>query len=185
VMPTPVVALRWHLHRAGIPAWLDRRKVNAPAVRSLVPGRHRWRKIQVGAFESPGLSVEAESIVQEVAGVRTRRPWADIDLWEFFLSIPVEDKFPDNESKTLVRRLLRPRVPAVILDRQDKTVFDESIMANVDYPILRRWLVRPEHRLAGVDYGLLEERLEQQQLEVSEFMWAKDLASVHAFLSQW
>jgi Asparagine synthase len=117
--------------------------------------------------------------------VRTRRPWADVDLWEFFLSLPVETKFPDNESKTLVRRLLRGRVPTAILKRRDKTVFDESIMAHVDYQTLRRWLVQPEYRLTGVRYDLLEERLDRQSLDLSEFMWAKDLASVHAFLSLW
>jgi asparagine synthase (glutamine-hydrolysing) len=183
--PVPLVALRWHLHRAGIPPWLDARKVNAPAIRSIVPGRQRWRAIQLGGLEGPGISVEAEAICQEICGIRARRPWADVDLWEFFLSLPAEVKFPDNESKTLVRRLLRGKVPAVILDRRDKTVFDDSIMANVDYQTLRRWLVRPAHRLAGVDYGLLEDGLERQDLDVSAFMWAKDLASVHAFLSQW
>jgi asparagine synthase (glutamine-hydrolysing) len=185
VLPAPAVALRWRFHRAGIPAWLDRRKVNAPGVRSIVPARHRWRKIQLGAFEGPGLSVEAEAICQELCGVRSRRPWADVDLWEFFLSLPADVKFPDNQSKALVRHLLRGKVPDAILDRRDKTVFDESVMAHVDYRALRRWLVRPQYRLAGVDYALLEERLEREELELSEFMWAKDLASVHAFLSQW
>jgi asparagine synthase (glutamine-hydrolysing) len=185
LLPAPAVALRWRFDRAGIPAWLDRRRINAPAVRSIVPARHRWRKMQLGAFQGPGLSVEAEAMCQEVCGVRSRRPWADVDLWEFFLSLPADVKFPDNQSKTLVRHLLRGKVPDAILDRRDKTVFDESVMAHVDYRALRRWLVRPAYRLAGVDYALLEERLERQELELSEFMWAKDLASIHAFLSQW
>jgi hypothetical protein len=94
-------------------------------------------------------------------------------------------KFPDNHSKTLVRRLLRGKVPDAILDRRDKTVFDESVMAHLDYPTLRHWLIRPRYRLAGVDYSRLEERLEREELDLSEFMWAKDLASVHAFLSEW
>jgi asparagine synthetase B (glutamine-hydrolysing) len=185
VAPTPAVALRWRLRRAGIPAWLDRRRVNAAAARSIVPGRERWRKIQLGAFEGPGISVEADAVCQEVTGIRNRRPWADIDLWEFFLSLPAEVKFPDSGSKTLVRRLLRGRVPTVILDRRDKTLFDESIMAHIDYPTLRRWLIRPDHRVAGVRYDILEERLERGRMDLAEFMWAKDLAAVHAFLSQW
>jgi asparagine synthase (glutamine-hydrolysing) len=185
VAPTPAVALRWRLRRAGIPAWLDRRRVNAAAARSIVPGRERWRKVQLGAFQGPGISVEADAVCQEVTGVRNRRPWADIDLWEFFLSLPAEVKFPDRGRKTLVRRLLRGRVPAVILDRQDKTLFDESIMAHIDYPTLRRWLIRPHHRVAGVRYDILEHRLEQGRMDLAEFVWAKDLAAVHAFLSQW
>jgi asparagine synthase (glutamine-hydrolysing) len=183
--PTPVVALRWRFHRAGTPDWLDRRKVNAAAVRSIIPARHRWREMQIGGLRGPGISVEAEAICQEISGVRSRRPWADVDLWEFFMSLPAEVKFPDNESKTLVRRLLRGKVPTAILDRRDKTVFDESIMANVDYETLRRFLVRPQFRLSGVHYDLLEDRLERRDLDVAEFMWAKDLASVHAFLSRW
>jgi asparagine synthase (glutamine-hydrolysing) len=184
-LPAPIVSLRWRFHRAGTPEWLDRRKVNAAAVRSIVPARHRWRRMQLGPLRGHGISVEAEALCQEVCGVRTRRPWADVDLWEFFLSLPVETKFPDNESKTLVRRLLRGRVPTAILKRRDKTVFDESIMAHVDYQTLRRWLVQPKYRLTGVRYDLLEERLDRQSLDLSEFMWAKDLASVHAFLSLW
>jgi asparagine synthase (glutamine-hydrolysing) len=185
IAPAPLAALRWRFHRAGIPAWLDRKRANAAAVRSIVPGRERWRKLQLGGLEGPGLSIEAETICQEVCGVRSRRPWADVDLWEFFLSLPADVKFPDNQSKTLVRHLLRGKVPAVILERRDKTVFDESIMANIDYEALRRWLVRPDYHLAGVRYDLLEDRLERQELELSEFMWAKDLAAVHAFLSRW
>lgn len=185
VAPAPAVALRWRLRRIGIPRWLERRKVNAAPARSIVPGRDRWRKIQLGAFEGPGISIEADAVCQEVTGIRSRRPWADIDLWEFFLSLPAEVKFPDSGTKTLVRRLLRGKVPAAILDRRDKTLFDESIMAKIDYPTLRHWLIRPDHRVPGVRYDVLEERLAGERLELAEFMWAKDLAAVHAFLSQW
>jgi hypothetical protein len=129
--------------------------------------------------------MEADDIVQEVCGVRTRRPWADVDLWEFFLRLPAEVKFPDTQSKGLVRRLLRGRVPDAILDRRDKTVFDESIVARIDYPTLRRWLIDPKDRLNGVRYDVLRRRLEQEDLSVGEFVRAKDLAGVHAFLSQW
>jgi asparagine synthase (glutamine-hydrolysing) len=94
-------------------------------------------------------------------------------------------KFPDTRGKTLVRRLLRGRVPDPILDRRDKTMFDDSVQANIDYPTLRRWLTDPPHRLKGVRYDLLRERLDRESLELSEFLWAKDLASVHAFLSRW
>jgi asparagine synthase (glutamine-hydrolysing) len=129
--------------------------------------------------------MEADDICQELCGVRRRRPWADVDLWEFFLSLRAEVKFPDTRGKTLVRRLLRGRVPDAILDRRDKTLFDEAVMKRIDYPALRRWLLDPPDRIPGVDYRELKARLENESLEITDFMWAKDLASVHAFLSQW
>jgi asparagine synthase (glutamine-hydrolysing) len=185
LVPARITAARWAVRRNGAPDWLDLRKVNEAAVRSIVPAGERWRAVQVGAFSVPGISMEADDICQELCGVRTRRPWADVDLWEFFLSLPAEVKFPDTKSKTLVRRLLRGRVPDEILDRRDKTFFDESIVANVDYPELRRLIGDPEYRIEGVDYGRLRERLDHEDLQLSDILWAKDLAGIHAFLSLW
>ena len=50
---------------------------------------------------------------------------------------PAEDKAPEHGRKKLVRKLLRGKVPDVILDRKHKTGFDESILARVDYDSLR------------------------------------------------
>jgi hypothetical protein len=150
-----------------------------------VPVRKRWANVQLSPFSDVGLAMEADDVNQQLCGLVCRRPWADVDLWEFFLSLPAEVKFPDTRGKTLVRRLLRGRVPDPILDRRDKTVFDDSVLASIDYRTLRRWLTDPRHRLKGVRYDLLRERLDSETLELSEFGWAKDLASVHAFLSRW
>jgi hypothetical protein len=38
--------------------------------------------------------------------------------------------------------------------------------------------------MPGVDYRLLAERLEREQLEVFELQRARDLARIHAFVSQ-
>jgi asparagine synthase (glutamine-hydrolysing) len=184
-VPTRVTAYRWARSRTDVPVWLDRRRVNEPAVRSIVPARERWAKVQLSPFSGVGLSMEADDVCQQLCGLVCRRPWADVDLWEFFLSLPAEVKFPDTRGKTLVRGLLRGRVPDPILDRRDKTYFDDSVRASIDYPSLRRWLTDPPHRLNGVRYNLLRERLDGETLELSEFRWAKDLASVHAFLSRW
>jgi len=62
-------------------------------------------------------------------------------------------------------------------------VFDESLMARIEYPELRRWLAAPEHRFGGVDYKRLHESLEREDLDLSAYLWAKDLAIAHAFLS--
>jgi asparagine synthase (glutamine-hydrolysing) len=184
-VPTRVTVYRLARSRTDVPIWLDRRRVNESAAKSIVPARGRWAKVQLSPFSGVGLTMEADDVCQQLCGLVCRRPWADVDLWEFFLSLPAEVKFPDTRGKTLVRGLLRGRVPDPILDRRDKTYFDDSVRASIDYPILRRWLTDPPHRLRGVRYELLRERLEGGTLELSEFRWAKDLASVHAFLSRW
>jgi asparagine synthase (glutamine-hydrolysing) len=184
-VPTPITAARLRRDRTAAPDWVDLRKANEAAARSLVPGRQRWSKLQLGAFIGPGVSMEADDVCQELCGVRTRRPWADVDLWEFFLSLPAEIKFPDAQSKGLMRQLLRGKVPDPILDRRDKTYFDDSIASRIDYPGLSQWLTDTEFRMDGVDYVRLRDRLERRAFKLVDLAWAMDLAGVHAFLSQW
>jgi asparagine synthetase B (glutamine-hydrolysing) len=167
------------------PEWMDASRIRSANADFAVPAADRWRRQQLMGFIGPGLTLEASEICEDVCGVRTRRPWADVDLWEFFLSLPAELKHPTIQRKGLVRKMLRGRVPDVILDRQDKTVFDESIAARIDYPALRRWLVAPGVRLRGIDYDLLAERLTTERLDVIGYQWARDLAQTHAFLALW
>lgn len=184
-LPVAIARRRVRARRAHIPEWLDHRRVNDSAARSMVRARDRWRKVQLAAFEGPGLSSEAEEVCQQVAGVVTRRPFADVDLWELFLSLPADVKFPTPQHKALVRTLLRGRVPDVVLDRRDKTLFDDSMMADIDYATLRKLLVAPDVRLRGVDYDMLADRLRIEALSLPEYLWARDLAGAHAFLQQW
>jgi asparagine synthase (glutamine-hydrolysing) len=170
---------RWPM---SLPRWIDKAKATEEEP---VPVRERWRRSQLAAFIGPGIALEAEEVCQAVVGVRSRRPWTDIDLWELFLGLPAEQKFPDARSKGLVRDLLRGRVPDEILDRRDKTVFDEASLAAIDYTLLRRFLVDPEHRVDGVDYSMLGQLLEAETLTRIDYVWARELAGVHAFLSQW
>jgi asparagine synthetase B (glutamine-hydrolysing) len=165
------------------PAWLDSRRLRAGTVRWATTARRRWREEQTVSWMGPGLTMEAEEVCQSVMGVRTRRPWADVDLWQFFLSLPAEQKFPNRARKGLVRRLLRGKIPDEILDHRRKTVFDESLMARIEYPELRKWLDAPEHRFTGVDYQGLAEALEREDLDLTAYQWAKDLAIAHAFLA--
>jgi asparagine synthase (glutamine-hydrolysing) len=167
-----------------LPGWIEPPAWSRLFRRAPAP-RDRWRQTQLGVFVGAGLSLEADEVVQALSGVRVRRPWADVDLWEFFLSLPAEMKFPDPKSKTLVRRLLAGRVPDEILTRRSKTVFDESISAKIDYDVLRRWLIAPAYRMTGVDYAKLAGHLEREDLGLPGFIWARDLAAVHAFLGQW
>jgi asparagine synthetase B (glutamine-hydrolysing) len=165
-----------------VPLWVD---VAVATEDAPVPIRERWRKSQLGAFIGPGTSLEADEICQAVSGVTVRRPWTDVDLWEFFLSLRAEQKFPDLRSKPLVRNLLRNRVPDEILDRTDKTVFDEAGRDRIDYDVLGRFLMRPEYRMRGVDYGRLGRLIAERKLTMLDYQWARDLANVHAFLAQW
>lgn len=169
------------------PDWLDPQPaLERPHYRSYFqPPPRRWFEGQLTGFNGPGLSVEADSVAQQVNGVRTRRPWADVDLWEFFLSLRAEVKFPTTDSKGLVRSFLRGRVPDAILDRTDKTHFNEYVMSSIDYPSLRKWLVEPAYRVRGVQYGRLAEHLDAEDLRLYDYIWARDLAAVHAFLGLW
>jgi asparagine synthase (glutamine-hydrolysing) len=167
------------------PAWVNEARFNRSSADFAVPASERWRHQQLLGFLGPGLTLEAEEICEDALGVRLRRPWADVDLWEFFLSLPAEIKHPTVQRKGLVRRLLRGKVPDVILDRRDKTVFDESIEARVDYEGLRGWLVDPSSRISGVDYERLADDLRTERLDAGAYLWARDLAQVHAFLSLW
>ena len=167
------------------PSWMDERRFNRSSTEFAVPASERWRHQQLLGFFGPGLPLEAEEIVEDANGIRLRRPWADVDVWEFFLSLQAETKYPTAQRKGLVRRLLRGRVPDVILDRQDKTVFDESIAARIDHAELRRWLLDPPDRIEGVDYEQLGDLLRTERLDAAGYQWARDLAQIHAFLSLW
>ena len=166
-------------HRAD---WLDQAKFHRAGPRR-VPARRRWLQWQLGVTELPSWSFEADAINQAASGVRVRRPWMDIDLWEFFLSLRAETKYPDIQPKKLLaRRLLRGRVPDAILDRGHKTYFDDWLIAMIDYPFLRQLLIDPDERVAGVDYARLAEHLRREDLTVKDFLYVRDLAAIHAFL---
>lgn len=169
----------------AFPDWLGRERPNKVAL-DTVPLRRMWTVSQIGGLWGSSLALEASTIFHARYGVRERFPWADVDLWEFFLSIPAETKFPSPTTKALVRRFLRGRVPDRILDRRDKTTMNDWYEAtSLDYASLRRWLVDPRHRISGVDYRLLADQLERQDMNMPDYVWAKDLAGIHAFLELW
>jgi asparagine synthase (glutamine-hydrolysing) len=184
-----VLAPRWLTARRRrrdwpTPAWVDRARATSGPVRHASAPRHRWRSRQLAALRGSNPTVEAGEVCEMLCGVRVRRPWVDIDLWEFFLALPAEVKYAGPLRKSIVRRLARGRVPDVILDRRDKTVFDASIRARLNYAELVKWLDRPQVRLPGVDYDLLRRRLAARELDLLEYRWARDLASAHAFLQR-
>jgi asparagine synthase (glutamine-hydrolysing) len=185
-IPRPLMVANKRI-RPGItlPDWLDASLLARQQADRELPARERWNDQQTSFLQGAGLSMEAHSLLQIRAGVRMRSPWADVDLWEFFLSLPAQVKYPDHRRKGLVRELMRGRLPDAIVDRADKTVFTDFVTADIDYPSLRRWLLSPAYRLKGVDYAGLANRLETGDLDPLGYIWAKDLAIIHAFLALW
>jgi asparagine synthase (glutamine-hydrolysing) len=168
------------------PDWITQRQVTTvPRPDLLAPARRRWIELQTSSFGGSSETLAADEVVADLNGVYVARPFVDVDLWEFFLSLRAEVKFPDTRRKTLVKRSLRGRVPDEILDRRDKTVFGEYSLTHANYDVMRHYLVDPPHRLPGVDYRRLAERLEQGNFTLWEYCWARDLTSAHAFLAAW
>ncbi len=169
------------------PDWVDLSVAGDRSYRADItgPARQRWRHAQVAATRGTTTTLEADEICAACCGVRVRRPLADIDLWEFFLSLPAEVKFPDPLTKSLVRQAMRRRLPDAILDRRTKTLFDEYALGTADYVALERWIDPSVYRMPGVNYDLLRLRVAQRALGVTDLLWAYDLARVYAFVSLW
>ncbi|GIV00056.1 MAG: asparagine synthetase B [Actinomycetota bacterium] len=180
---------RWRaLHgRAAVPTppWLDDRRLRAVAARHAVRARDRWRELQVALPRGVGLAEEAQDVVQDLCGVRTRPVFGDVDVCEFFIGLPAERKFPETRRKGFVVRRMRGRVPDSVLDRERATVFNDAVVRRADYDAMKRYLVEPPVRLRGVDYDVLAERLEAGNMDIVELEYAKNLAAVHAFLARW
>jgi asparagine synthase (glutamine-hydrolysing) len=180
--------LNWRGVKRSVPPpdWITNPELTTvPRPDLLTPTRHRWSVLQTGSFGGSSETLAADDVVSAMHGVAVRRPFADVDLWEFFLSLRAEVKFPDTRSKTLVKGYLRGRLPDEILDRRDKTVFGEHLLTHADYDVMRRYIVNPPHRFAGVDYRRLAERIDQGGFTLWEYCWARDLTSAHAFLANW
>ena len=176
----PAVARRISGSSRRTPAWVTSERAVPPGWG--VAPRYRWRTNQLGAFDGPGLSIEAEDVVQAKHGITVRRPFADVDLWEFFLALPAEVKVPGPARKQLLRSLLRGRVPDAILDRKDKTVFNDAVMDSVDWPVLDHVLSRVEHRFEGINYDTLLQHIAARDLDVSGSLWAQRLTMAHLFV---
>jgi asparagine synthase (glutamine-hydrolysing) len=171
-----------------LPPWVDRDVAGSPGPRPDLarPARRRWLEHQLDPIVGVGAySFDADALCAAICGVHVRRPLVDVDLWEFVLSLPAEIKFPNAVPKSLLRESVRGRLPDALLDRSDKTFFNDFALRTADYGGLRRLALDSEVRIEGVDYELLEERIEARNMDVVELLWAYDLARAHAFLGLW
>jgi hypothetical protein len=172
----------------GVPAWVDPGRMVSSGgderpIFALGP-RSRWRRAQTSPFRGPAIGFEADEICAAWCGVEVRRPFADVDLWQFVLSLPAEVKFCGIRPKSILREAMRSRLPDAVIDREDKTYFDDYHLSKPSYDVLRRIVVGSDHRLPGIDYALLGARIEGAEMAVTELQWARDLARVHAFLDR-
>jgi asparagine synthase (glutamine-hydrolysing) len=185
----PGRVLNWRAKRGVGPAleptpdWIRLAPVDVKTPRRdlMVPARERWRQLQLAGTAGSTISMEADAICGLMAGVVIRRPLADIDLWEFFLSLPADVKFPVLEWKALARRALNGVLPEEILTRR-KTVFDDHVMQQIDYGALDRFLLEPAHQMPQVDYVVLADRIKRRALGFHDWIWARELVRIHAFL---
>lgn len=170
-----------------VPPWIDRSRYNPRVSRHdfMVPPRERWRALQLYGTAGSTLTMEADATVAAMAGVTIRRPFADVDLWEFFLSLRAEVKFPVLRWKALAITALRGVIPDEIINRRRKTFFDDHVMRQIDYATMERLLVKPKYRLNGVNYERLAERIARREMTFHEWIRARELTRVHAFLSAW
>jgi hypothetical protein len=185
-LPRPIANAYYratHRVRHHFPPWIDPQIVGVERQFQLsLPKRNLWARAQLGATRGTTTTIEANEIAAAATGMTIRRPLADIDLWEFLLSLPAEVKFPDAVPKSLLRQTMRGRLPDVILDRPRKTVFDEHALSVVQIDRLRQLINPATYRMPGVDYHRLADVLESGSLTVNDVIWAQDLAKVHAFV---
>jgi asparagine synthase (glutamine-hydrolysing) len=170
---------------AFLPPWIDLDRIGRRDAGHALPARRRWTNAQLPFFGADPVG-EADVYSHALFGIRARRPWADVDVWEFFLRLPAELKFPDYRMKGFARNAFRGEVPDEILDRRDKTYMDRWFEEmGVDYPAVRQWLAKGDFRMPGVDYARLREELESGQMPLPRYLWARDLATSHAFVDLW
>jgi hypothetical protein len=166
------------------PDWLDRSRFRAVMPEG-VPLRDPWERSQIAGFFVPRLSVDADEIEQATCGVQVRWPWLDVDLCEFFLRLPAETKYPDlHPRKLFVRELIRGSVPDQILDRHEKTVFNDAAMGLLDYGLLKELLIDTPIRMPSVDYSILAGHLLREDFRARDFRYIRNLAAIHAFLEE-
>jgi asparagine synthase (glutamine-hydrolysing) len=186
--PTPILHARSRMKGTEtLPPWVSTSALPWFTDRKRIPSvGNRWPTIQLQPIMGDhAVSFDDVDIASSLPGIAVRHPLVDRDLWEFALSLRAEVKYPTLQPKALMRMAMDGLLPPEIVERRNKTYFDEAGFEKIDRKDLARWISTGPHRFDGVDYQLLRRRLESGDMNLNELDWAKNLARCHAFLARW
>lgn len=140
---------------------------------------HEWRSRQLRQV-SPVTTVAMEE--HELRGatfdIDLRHPFADRELVEFLVSLPVAVKSDPFRSKDLLREALASLAPAAVVERPDKPEYTTVFAGALDPARCLGWIRESGVRLPGVDYDRL---LREGTLGAVPWVLLMSLARVHVF----
>jgi asparagine synthase (glutamine-hydrolysing) len=186
--PSPILHARSRMQGTKtLPPWVSTSALPWFTDRGRIPSvGDRWPTIQLQPIMGDhAVSFDDVDIASSLPGIAVRHPLVDRDLWEFALSLRAEVKYPTLQPKALMRMAMDGLLPPEIVERRNKTYFDEAGLEKIDRKDLARWISTGAHRFDGVDYQVLRQRLESGDMNLNELDWAKNLARCHAFLARW
>jgi hypothetical protein len=101
-------------------------------------------------------------------GVEPRSPFWDLRVVEFTLRLPAWTERSGGSTKEIMRAAMRPRLPAMISERKDKSIFDELIGVGLieqePQRVTSALVSSPLGRLTFIDASQLEAELEGYRL---------------------
>ncbi len=173
--------------RTALPPWVSTSALpwfSDP--RRIPPVGQRWPTLQLQPIAGDhAVSFDDVDVASSIPGIAVRHPLVDRDLWEFVLSLRAEVKNPTPQAKSLMRAAMSGLLPDEIVERRNKTFFDEAGLDKTDNSAIARWVSTGDYRFEGIDYELLQSRLESGEMSLVELDWAKNLTRCHAFLARW
>jgi asparagine synthase (glutamine-hydrolysing) len=130
------------LEPVAVGPWIDTEALAASGLSAAIPeeGSYvHWRRADATALLADyqtqfGLPVLAWRERQALlpAGVEMRVPFWDLRVVELFLSMPLWMHRSAGRTKALLREAMGPRLPDVVVERDDKGMFNELAQAGLD-----------------------------------------------------
>lgn len=117
-------------------------------------GEWRWRQLRQ-VLPVTTIRMEEHELRGARYGVDLRHPFADRELVEFLVSLPVAVKVDPMRSKSLLRDALRGHAPEVVLERVAKPEYLSILERRVDRGRCVTWIEESGVRLPFVDYDRL------------------------------
>jgi asparagine synthase (glutamine-hydrolysing) len=153
-------ALRGRPSPQSTPPWIDLFSLKAVGLESAIPNRDKppaWQRNRANAafwefhtgYALPILGWRER--FADAEGVEIRSPYWDLRVIELLARMPDWVHRSAGRSKALLRAAMRPRLPAQVVDRQDKGIFDELM----DRGVLEIETRRVEESLRGPLTSLL------------------------------